>query len=93
MKPVNRLIVKVSTSVFKQGNRYIYQKSLTPVKRKSTLTMNDVMSDLESELPQLFSAWLEDGLYELTATDFSRDWETGVIDNWNLILIPWVEKE
>lgn len=83
-------VVRLTTSVFKQGNRYVYQKSITPLKRKSTLGIDDVSGDIEYDLPELLNGSEQpDGLYELTATNFSRDYETGVIDDWDLILKPY----
>ena len=90
----HRLVVRLSTGVFKQGNKYVYQKTITPQKRKSTLSWADLVSDEQYDLPLLLSGNTQpDGLYELEATNFSHDWETGWVDGWDLQLIPFKEEQ
>jgi hypothetical protein len=36
---------------------------------------------------------VEDGLYELHPCNESTDWETGIVDDYDLELIPYVDKE
>jgi hypothetical protein len=85
----NVLIVKLTTSIFKQGERYVYQKTITPLKRKSTLSFEDVVCDIDYDLNELLNANEQpDGLYELTATNISHNYESGMVDGWDLILKP-----
>lgn len=86
------LYVKLQTSVYKRGERRVLEKSLTPLKRKSTLKFEEIVDWLEEDLPRIIGIdTLSDGIYELTATNFSRDFETGMIDDWDLVLIPTTE--
>ncbi len=88
-QPKLKLIVRLTTSVFKQGERYVFQKSIHPLKSKSSLSFHDVVGDETFDLPHLLDGNVfKDGLYELTATNISRDYETGMIDGWDLKLMP-----
>jgi hypothetical protein len=94
MKPERSIvIVRLTTSVFKRGERHVYEKSISQLKSKSTMSVDEIMCDYQIDLPELLNSNQQpDGLYELTIINESRDWETGVVDDWELTLTPWSDK-
>lgn len=85
-----RIIVKLSTSSYfnKNSSSMMTTKKLYCMSSLSNGTLKDLIQDFDSDLPvNLYD--LEDGIYELTTCDETRDWETNVIDSYNLMLIPY----
>lgn len=35
----------------------------------------------------------QDGVYEIQVNDIQRDWETGYVDDWDYILVPYEEEK
>ena len=89
----NIVVVRLTTSIFKRGGRYVYEKSLSYLKSKSTMRLDDLMCDYEYDIHSLLNSNQQpDGLYELRVTNESRCWETGIVDDWDLCLFPWCEE-
>ena len=89
-----RLIVKLETTIYTTKKGMAVTKKLNILQRKSNLQLDDVTPDVEDEhnLPlNVFT--VPDGVYELTGTNFSYDYETGYIDDLDYILKPYNEQE
>lgn len=86
-------IVRVKHDYYKKGDRYIRETSIRTMKSLSTgcdLLAEEMSScDVEYALDRIGDLTnLNDGLYKIHFTNFSRDWETGNIDDWKVELIP-----
>jgi len=82
-----KLIGRVTTTTYKTAKGFAQTKRFDILKRQSTLALSDVIDDIEFGIP-LNLLDVPDGVYELTACNFSRDWETGIIDDWDVTLLP-----
>lgn len=82
-----KLIGRLTTTTYRTARGFAQTKRFDVLKRQSTLSLGDVLDDIEYGLPIGFEE-LPDGVYELTACNFSRDWGTGIIDDWDVQLIP-----
>lgn len=84
---------RVNAFVNSKGE-YVYQEKMIPLKRKSCPGC-DKCGYLEDQLPEFVSMGsaaeiqgIEDGaIYRLEVVNESRDWETGIIDDWDLAFI------
>lgn len=83
-------IVRLSRSTYKRGSRFISETSISWLKSKSELSIYDI-TDLEDVFDIINIEECEDGLYNLVACNFSRDYESGMIDDWDVKLIPYQE--
>lgn len=83
------LVVRLTTSTYldKKG-RFCINKVLTPLKRKSNFNFNDIIDDIEYDLP-LNLYQVEDGLYTFEYSNISVDYETGIADSWDFVLKPY----
>lgn len=97
LKPDNadtkQTIVRLTTVMYKKGNKLVYSKELTLLKRKSNEwwewdCISEVIEDLDL-ITNLFR--VNDGIYQIVMTNAYRDYETGVIDDWDYKLIPYEE--
>ena len=77
---------------------YVYKESMTLLKRKSCPGCNncyflhDNLREIASEEYRPIIRNIEDGaLYSLQAVNPSRDWETGIIDDWDLEFVKMEE--
>ena len=83
-----RLFVWLHTNVaeFNEDNDVVIGIKLEK-HESSTLDMEDMIPDPEYHAILNIDA-CSDGLYELIPINQSRDWETGIIDDWDLKLLP-----
>ena len=94
-----RLIVRVVTSGYSTGSGLAYKRELRFLKRKSSLCMDGMDEDIsgfgeKSFIEQIDNFWeVNDGIYQLVRCNFSRDWESGIVDDWDFTLIPWKEEK
>lgn len=84
-----KLIIRLSTNEFRQGDRIVFQKSIRPLKSVSDLELSDLFDgdDLFDQIENIDCC--EDGIYELKAVNISTDWQTGYVDDWDLKLLPY----
>ena len=84
-------IVLLSTAMYQKGNKLVYSKELSLLKRKSNewLEWDYITQDIEDLdlITNLFT--VNDGIYQIVMTNAWKDYETGVIDNWDYKLIPY----
>lgn len=88
--PKMKCVGKVVTSQYKTKTGFAYTRKFIVLKSKSQLSISDFCDYIEEYLPINFLS-VKDGVYELTSCNFSRDFETGAIDDWDIQLTPYVE--
>lgn len=84
-KPIARCIGRVATYMYETKHGFAFSKTFRVLKRKSELGVRDIIDDISEELPINFLE-VPDGVYELTATNISRDYESGMVDDWDVVL-------
>jgi len=96
MKNSQRTVVKIITNNFMKGNDIVQQKTIRFLKRKSTGfnqlledCMNIGTNDALKSIVNLDEC--SDGVYEVVLNDWITDWETGMIEDWNWKLIPYID--
>ena len=85
-KPKLECIGRVRTSQYEIKGGFAYTKTFKVLKRRSQLNIDDFCSDIIEYLPLNFLE-VEDGVYKLGVINESRDWETGMVDDWDVTLI------
>ena len=78
--------------------KYVYQESMTPLKRLSCNGcdkcgwIHEAISEgIGNERLPIIDNIQDNALYEVAVENESRDWETGYIDDYDLVLVPFVE--
>lgn len=92
----SKSIVRLRTSYWKDRKGAYTRKDLTVLSRKSVsphifkeeLDATGARSTLDS-IVNLYE--VPDGIYEVVPVNFTRDWETGYVDGYDLKLIPYNE--
>ena len=85
-----KLVVRLRTSsYFVSPRRMKRSKELTLLSSKSNGSLDDLIIDVHHDIITNIHE-VPDGLYELTTCDETRDWETGQVDGFNLMLVPHV---
>lgn len=91
-----RLKVKLSTTRFLSGNKYVVKREVYFYKKPNPMWIVDnFKSDCSHCMDFEQISNLDkcgDGIYELKVTGWGRDYETGVIDEWEWGLVPWVDE-
>jgi len=92
----NITVIKITTEYFSTKRGIHAKKNLTFLKRKSSgqnILIEDAnmgcVSDVFSRIIGLDKA--SDGVYSVVACNFSRDFELGIIDDWDYKLIPFTQ--
>lgn len=83
-------VVRVRTSQYTTSRGFAVTKEVNLLKRKSDLDLYDMLPDPVEYVP-LNLHEVPDGVYRLETTNISRDWESGIIDDWDVVLIPYEE--
>lgn len=90
-------IVRVGTESYKRGDVYFHGRTLRVMKKS---TNYDLLSDevdavgVHEALGGIINLHsVEDGLYVVGVTNISHDWESGVIDGWELKLFLYIPEE
>jgi hypothetical protein len=84
-------VVSVGTEAFKRGNTYHYSRTLRVLKSETTYDiLGDVVQSIGTQeaLESIVNLHdVSDGKYLLVACNISRDWETNMIDDYDLKLV------
>jgi len=93
MENTKQTVVRLSTAMYKKGNKLVYSKELSLLKRKSSEWWEwDCISQEIEGLDLITNLFrVNDGIYQIVMTNASKDYETGVIDDWDYKLIPYEE--
>lgn len=82
-------IVKVKTSTYVTGGKLRTVKDVYTLKRKSTYDLlHEEIRNIGEDLIIQNVDDVEDGEYKLITCDHEYDRESGILDGWELILIP-----
>lgn len=92
-KPKLRCVGRLSHNRYMHGDRLVSQSTFTLLKRKSQLSLSDMVGDADIDIDNLELFRHAEGLYEIVICNESRDWETGMVDDWELKLVPYVDDE
>lgn len=86
-----KFIVRLRTNVYiGKGGIAHYQKSMTLLKKLSTGTLEDIIIDPIIDIPSIINLNnIPDGVYQLIPVNEQRDWESGLVDDYDLALIPY----
>lgn len=83
---INVLVVRVSTSTYMKGGSLCFTKSVTPLKRKSTIGISDMLTDIEVDTFYNLNE-VYDGVYKVDVVN-SLD-EFGNVDDCEFYLVPY----
>lgn len=83
---------------FNANGDYIEKKTMSPLKRKSCkgcekcdwLT-DDANEQLGCRIPLEMPEIIDGNMYQLKVTSYSRDWESGLVDDWEVGFVDYVE--
>ena len=89
MNKENKLILigRLTKENYMHNNELVSKCKFKLLKKRSNGSLQDLICDADYEVPNLNMHSMDEGLYELTATNISKDYETGIIDDWNIKLI------
>lgn len=81
------LIGRLTKESYIHNNELVSKCKFKLLKRRSNGSLEDLICDADYDIPKLNMHSMNEGLYELTATNISKDYETGIIDDWDIQLI------
>lgn len=96
-KDNSRVIVRVTTSCWQNCDGIYYKKSVRFLQRKC-IGHNFILEECENLgafdfIPMIVNFHeVTDGMYEVVINRLSRDWESGVVDDWDWILVKYEEQ-
>ncbi len=92
-KPKLRCIGRVSHNRYMQGNKLVSQSTFTVLKRKSELSLSDmIIDDPDVDIANLELENHAEGLYEIVVLEPSRGYYSCGDEDWELKLVPYVEE-
>ena len=86
-----KLIGRLTKENYMHNNEIVSKCKFKLLKRKSNGHLQDLICDELCDIPKLDMHKMDEGIYELTATNISTDYETGIVDDWDIKLIETVE--
>lgn len=95
-EPENRVFIRLRTASWYDGKSLHVKRSLTFLKRQCSgynFLDDDLRSGGAEDVALTFTNLYEceDGIYEVVHCNVSRDWESGIVDDWDYKLVPFVE--
>lgn len=87
-----KLVVRLTTSNYMAENRLVSETKAVLLKRKSNGSLHDLIADPDIEIAQLNIGSYIDGVYEIITTNHSYDIESGILDDYDLELTPYLDK-
>lgn len=84
-----KLIGRLTKENYMHNNELVSKCKFKLLKRMSNGSLQDLICDPDYEIPQLNMEKMAEGIYELTATNISTDYETGIVDDWDIKLIDF----
>ncbi len=92
-EPKLRCVGRLKRSCYMHKGKLVSTHTFTLLKRKSQLSLEGVIDDASLDIDGLQLGNYEDGVYEIRVHGGVPCWETGAVDDWELILVPYVEEE
>lgn len=90
-KPKLRCVGRLTHQRYMHNGKLVSKSVFSLLKRKSGLNLSDLVGDADIDIDNLELGNHAEGLYEIVLCNPSRDWETGIIDDWELKLVPYKE--
>lgn len=94
-EPENIAVYRVSTAYYEKGGAYHFDRSIRKMRRMSGSSF-DLLSEEVSVLGEDLALSMiknlcsvKDGLYTLQVDNIRFDWETGIADGYDLMLVPY----
>lgn len=81
------LVGRLTKENYMHNNDLVSKCKFSLLKRKSNGRLQDIIDDEGYDISHLEMHSMEEGMYELRTTNTSKDYETGVIDNWDIRLV------
>lgn len=91
-EPKPRCVGRLSHNRYMQDGKLVSQTTFTLLKRKSQLSLSDLVVDPDIDIDNLALSDHAEGMYEIVMCNESRDYESGILDDWELKLIPYKEE-
>jgi hypothetical protein len=93
-----RVVVRVTTTYFKTKRGLATRKDVTYLRRKSCghnfLDDDATMAGPDNAIKQIVNLdTVKDGIYKVIITNISTDWETGYVDDYDFLLVPFEESK
>jgi hypothetical protein len=97
-KPLNKCVVKLQTSAWRDRTGIHWKQSLTFLRRQCSgfnlLEEDAGCIGVEDIIPKIINLReCSDGVYECIACNESRDWETGTIDDYDYKLVALTQTD
>jgi len=95
---VSRCVVRLTTCTWADSRGVHIRTSLTFLRRKS-FGFNMLQEEIAATGAEHACASIinlsecADGVYELISTNERRDWESGHIDAYDMVLVPWAQPQ
>lgn len=88
-QPKPKCIVHIVDSRYVSGGKLVLKREVYTLHRQSNWDeLGEQLSMCGADLEIEGLATASPGVYELLAYNFSRNWETGIVDDYDLKLIP-----
>lgn len=95
-EPRDRVVIRLKTTSWYDGKSLHVKRSINILKR-ACMGFNFLDDDMRNggaeDTVRMFTNLdeCEDGIYEVVHCNISRDWESGIVDDWDYELVPFVE--
>ena len=95
-KPEHRTVVRLQTSFWEDSRGCHMRKSLTYLKRKciGCNILEEEVGAVGAETISNIEGFYDqpDGVYEVVVTNVSHDYESGIMDGWDLKLVEYNDR-
>lgn len=92
-KPKLRCVGRLTHNHYMHKGTLCSESKFTLLKRKSQLTLQDIICDDMYDVPELNLAKYEEGLYEIITVSSGHYVGYGEMDDYKLKLVPYEEEE
>lgn len=83
------LIGRLTKQNYMYNNELVSRCKFSLLKRLSRGSLQDLICDDQYDIPHLNMHNMKEGVYELKTVNMSKDYETGVIDDWDIRLVEY----
>ncbi|OQB69705.1 MAG: hypothetical protein BWX92_03844 [Deltaproteobacteria bacterium ADurb.Bin135] len=93
----NLEVVRLSTEYYKRGRNFYYSRVISPLTKlsKGWGPFEDEVSNVgvrEAMESLINLSECADGIYKVVTCNESQDWETGIVDDYDLMLVEYVDQ-
>lgn len=96
-EPKPEVVVRLKTTAFRTSRGFRFCTDLILLKRKCQgfdfLTEECLMIGADEAIRKITNLGeCEDGIYRVVLTNIQHDWESGHVDDYDFMLVPWKEE-